>query len=253
MPNSTMLASRYPFASNADGSPATDVFYLPTTEERMSVLHARVQLNPNDATDTVDFFCGNLTNPTFSGRLTYTGNYSNGTKYPDEPGAGTNGWRDEQNLQAIRTISWVQKIAAGRPAIIAGEWHASTHYPTSVAAPSATTPWTIGDQSPEAAQRFANAFPVGHAPNWNYACTYCPSSGSSGPPNVMNSGLVQSNIHGYDINVTYITRAGFQAASVTDESMLFTNAIVQYSPGSPQFAPMSNYYGRRIRLLRPSR
>jgi hypothetical protein len=249
--NASMLASRYPFASNPDGTPATDVYYLPSTESRLSVLHARVLLNPDDATDTVDFFCGQFTTPLLIGALPYSGNYSNGRKYPDEP-SGTNGWRDEQNLQAIRTISWVQKVSGGRPAIIAGVWSAGTHYPSSTMTPSAATPWTIGDQSPEVVQRFAVPFTAAHGPGWNYPCTSCPSTNASGPPNPYNPPL-PPGIEGSDEATTYITGPGLGSASVTEESLLYTDDVVQYDPTDPQrLGPITEVYGRRVRIIRPS-
>jgi hypothetical protein len=250
--NSSILASRYPFASNPDGSPATDVYYLPSTEARLSVLHARVLLNPDDAADTVDFFCGQFTTPSLIAALPYTGNYSNGRTYPDEP-TGTNGWRDEQNLQATRTTSWVQKVSGGRPAIVAGVWSASAHYPTSTTTPSAATPWTIGDQSPEVVQQLETAFTAAHAPGWSYPCTSCPSTNASGPPNVYGAPPQIANVGGFDEDTTYVTGAGLGSASVTDESLLYTDDVVQFDPTNPQrLGPITEVWGRRLRIIRPS-
>jgi hypothetical protein len=200
----------------------------------------------------VDFFCGQLTTPSLIAALPYTGNYSNGSKYPDEP-TGTNGWRDEQNLQALRTISWVQKVSSGRPAIVTGNWSASSHHPSSTMTPSVATPWTIGDQSPEVVQKFENAFTAAHVPGWTYPCTSCPSMNASGPPNVYNAPSQTPGIEGYDEVTTYVTGAGLGSASVTDETLLYTDDVVQFDPTNPQrLGPITEVYGRRLRIIRPA-
>jgi hypothetical protein len=248
--NTTLLASRFPFATNPDGSPATDVLYLPSTYERRSMLHARVLLNPQDKTDTLDVFCAYLQTPLLLATLPYPGNYGNNTTYPDMQGA-TNGWRDEQNLQAKRAIAWVQKIAGSGPAIIAGDWHASAHQPLS-AMPTMGAPWTIGDQSPEVSQQFTSAFMTAHVSGWGYPCTFCPSAnaGPPGVPNPYNPPPQTMWVEGYDFDTTYVSGMGF--GSVTDEKVLFTDDSVVYDPSKPtQMGPLSEFYGRRVRIIRP--
>jgi hypothetical protein len=182
--------------------------------------------------------------------LPYPGNYSNGTAYPDMQG-GKNGWRDEQNLQAQRAIAWVQKIAGSGPAIVAGDWHASTHYPLT-AMPTMGAPWTIGDQSPEVAQQFTKAFTAAHVSGWDYPCTFCPSANTGpGTPNPYNPPPQTMWVEGYDFNTTYVSGMGF--GSVTDEKPLFTADSVVYDPAKPsQMGPLSEFYGRRVRIIRPS-
>jgi hypothetical protein len=253
--NPVLLASRFPFAKNADGSDATDVLFLPSTGYRRAVLHAKVLPDPMDATKTVDFFCGYYTSPLLGASLPYVGNYSNNTMYADEP-TGTNGWRDEQNLQAIRTVAWVRKLSTG-PTIIAGDWHSSVHQPQNVTTPSTTTPWTIGDQSPEISQMFVSpqggGFLAAHAANWSYPCQYCPSSNAgAGVPNPYNPPPSRQGVEGFDFVTTYLYGPGFSAASVTDEKITNTNAIVAYDPSQPSLmGPISEYYARRIVLVRP--
>jgi hypothetical protein len=255
--NTTILASRFPFATNPDGTPATDVFYLPSSYERRSILHARVLLNPQDKSNTVDFFCAYLQTPLLLATLPYPGLYSNGTMYPDMPTPGTNGWRDEQNLQAKRAIAWVQKIAGTGPAIIAGDWHASAHWPTKnsmdggpLSVPSMAMPWSIGDQSPEVLQQFTGAgFTAAHLSGWNYPCTFCPSANAgSGTPNPYNPTPQTMWVEGYDFNTTFVS--GMDFGSVTDEEVRFTQDSVVYDPSKPN-GPLSEFYGRRVRVIRP--
>jgi hypothetical protein len=256
--NTTLLASRFPFATNTDGSPATDVFYLPSTYERRSILHARVLLNPEDKTNTLDFFCAYLQTPLLLATLPYPGNYANGTQYMDMQGS-MNGWRDEQNLQAKRAIAWVQKIAGTGPAIIAGDWHASTHWPTKnstdggpLSMPSMAMPWNVGDQSPEVSQQFTGAgFTAAHVSGWTYPCTFCPSANTGpGTPNPYNPPPQTMWVEGYDFNTTYVSGMGF--GSVTDEAVTFTGDSVVYDPSKPnQMGPLSEFYGRRVHVIRP--
>ncbi len=249
--NPVILASKFPFAKNKDGSDATDAFWLPSTGYRRAVLHAKVLPDPLDTTKTLDVFCGYFTSPLLRGGLPYVGNYSKKTVWPDEPSPGTNGWRDEQNLQAQRTIEWVKKLSTG-PTIVAGDWHSSVHQPENVAMPSSATPWTIGDQSPEIEEAFASAFVTAHASNWKYPCQFCPSSNASNVPNPYNPPPSQSGVQGFDFLTTYLYGPGFSAASVTDEAITNTDPVVQYNPANPTLmGPVSEYYARRIRLLRP--
>jgi hypothetical protein len=113
-------------------------------------------------------------------------------------------------------------------------------------------PWTIGDQSPEIVQQFEDAFTPVHGPNWSYSCTNCPSANASGPPNVYNPPL-PVGIGGSDELTTYVTGTGLGAASVTDESLLYTGDVVQFDPTNPQrLGPITEVYGRRLRIIRPS-
>jgi hypothetical protein len=51
---------------------------------------------------------------------------------------------------------------------------------------------------------------------------------------------------------TYLYGPGFSASSVTDEQITNTAAIVQYDPANPSLmGPISEYYARRIVLIRP--
>jgi hypothetical protein len=256
--NTTLLASRFPLAKSADGSDATDVYYLPSSYERRSILHARLLLNPQDTSSTLDFFCGYLQTPLLQSTLPYSGNYSSGTMYPDMAAPGTNGWRDEQNLQAKRAIAWIKKIVGSGPTIVAGDWHASMHRPLGPPSdggppmPTMLMPWTIGDQSPEVAGALAQAFTPAHVSGWGYPCTFCPSaSAGAEPPNPYNPPPQTMWVEGYDFATTYVSGMGF--GSVTDESVRFTQDSVVYDPTKPnQMGPLSEFYGHRVRILRPA-
>jgi hypothetical protein len=250
-----ILASRFPFAKNADGSDATDVLFLPSTGYRRAVLHARVVPDALDPTKTVDFFCGYYTSPLLNGGLPYTGNYSKNMTYPDEPAPGTNGWRDEQNLQARRTVPFVKAHSTG-PTIIAGDWHSSVHQPQNVTTPSSSTPWTVGDQSPEISEYFTSSqgggFIPAHTAAWGYPCQFCPSVNSSNVNNPYDPPPAQQGVQGFDFLTTYLYGSGFSASSVTSESITNTAAIVQYDPANASLmGPISEYYARRIVLIRP--
>jgi hypothetical protein len=248
-----ILASRFPFAKNADGSAATDVLILPSTGYRRAVLHARVVPDAMDPSRTVDFFCGYYSSPLLNGGLPYTGSYGNNMTYADEPAPGTNGWRDEQNLQARRTVPFVKAHSMG-PTIIAGDWHSSVHQPSSITSPSTMTPWTIGDQSPEISQYFASSgFVAAHEAGWGYPCQFCPSvNAGSSPPNPYNPPPAQQGVEGFDFVTTYLYGSGFSASSVASESITNTATIVQYDPANPSLmGPISEYYARRIVLIRP--
>jgi hypothetical protein len=57
-------------------------------------------------------------------------------------------------------------------------------------------------------------------------------------------------VEGYDFNTTYVSGSGF--GSVTDEKVLFTDDTVVYDPAkASQLGPLSEFYGRRVRIIRP--
>ncbi|MGZ3454134.1 MAG: DUF4397 domain-containing protein [Polyangiales bacterium] len=106
---SSIILSKYPLTD-------TDTFVLPSTLYRRVVHHAKAEVEKGKF---VDFFCAEMT-AAFGTLLPYYGNYA--------PASGTDPWFQEQLLQAQRTIEYVKKKAGTNPAIVTGDWAASSEY-----------------------------------------------------------------------------------------------------------------------------
>jgi hypothetical protein len=244
--STSILASRYPFAKKSDGTDDIDVYFLPSTGFRRAMLGARVQPDPTNPQITIDVYCGFNSSPLIASELTYVGNYSKASTYPDEKGNGQNGWRDEQNFQIKRMIDHLKTRSGTSPAILMGDWHAS------IAQPPGGPTYTIGNQSPEALGQLEGAFIPAHANGGIFNCTYCASSNTSGPPNPYTPPFPAQGVQGYDYITTYLSGTAFTAASTTEEQIKFTEDVVSYDPlDATKKGPLSEYYGRRVRVLRP--
>ena len=231
--NGTLMLSRYPLSNE-------QAFVLPGTGFRRAILYAQVTL---EDTSVVDFVCGQLVSPLVDGDIPYTGNY--GTDVAGKE----NGWEDEQYLQARKTVAWINGVVA-HPAIIAGDWHATT--PVSTTAPDGGTTVVLTAQSPEVIKlldasqggAFAPAEPDGYTP----ACQSCPS-----PQNIYNNG---SGYYPEDFTRTFLQ--GFPTnPNPTVEDVLWgmENVVplmsIPYEPAPAPFGPITSYWGRQVRVLRP--
>jgi hypothetical protein len=210
--NPSMILSRYPLAN-------ADVFVLPSTNFRRSVLYAEVELQKGA---TVDFYCAQFSSPLLDADLPYTGDYSGG-----DPAHGYDG---EQLLQANELIAWVKRKSGNRPTIIAGDWHASVAFTQSGAK-------VIDDLNPQTILSLRDAFQEAIAPSWTPTCTYCPS-----PMNPYNGGFKV----GYAFASTYLFN--WPAKATTDEALLFTDAIIPTATGSEMLSPS---FGLNVRVIRP--
>jgi hypothetical protein len=229
--NATLMLSRYPLSN-------TQAFILPGTGYRRVFLYAQVALEDQ----TVDFFCGQLISPLIDGQLPYVGNY--GVDIPNQE----NGWEDEQYLQAKKVIPWI-KATASHPAIIAGDWHSTLK--VTAAAPDGGTITVLDDQSPKVISAFdkdyGGAFLRAEPSDYKPICEYCPA-----PKNVYNTG---SNIHPEDFTPTFLY--GFPpTATTTDDIQWGTDNVVPltpypYQPAPAPVGPVSVYFGRLVRVLRP--
>lgn len=234
---SQLILSRYPLSNS-------DTFILPSTNYRQAVLYSRVQLEDQ----SVDFYCGFFTSTLIAQDLPYTGDYGAG----GDPGTSAEGgaYANEQYLQALRLIDWVNKKSAGKPAIIVGDWRASVGVPDAGAPapgvftpPSNLVPGTVGTLAA------APDWTAVSAPDWVPQCTYCPQS-----ENVLNSGQTV----GYFTTQPFLYKWGTPAqaaAAVQEESLLYTTPTVTPSPNSgfadAGLVPLSQYFGLNIQIIRP--
>jgi hypothetical protein len=223
----SMILSRFPFAKKADGSDDVDTFVLPSTSFRRTVLRAKLQLGGGS---TVDFYCAQLTSAFVSGDgLPYTGPYSNG---------GSNGFADEQQLQANKAIAWIKAQSGSGPAIITGDWHASKQenaYQGSVDKISDGVITSLEDPS--------TGFKLVHTQNWKQTCNYCPA-----PADPWDS----LNAPGYDLVDTFVLN---MKPTATQETMLYvpdySNPATYVSFPDGTQGPISEYFSRSIHILRP--
>ena len=225
---SSMILSHYPLSR-------TQTYFLPGTGYRHAVHYAQVQLEENQ---TVDFYCAQLISPLIDALLPYSGNYGQ-----DRTDGGTvveNGWQDEQDLQVDRAIAFIKKTSAasGRPAIIAGDWHSSTH---------AEEPdgggVIVGDLSPEVMAELGSAFgPPQEPQDYVEACNACPTN-----PWLKTAPL--------DLTHTFLS--GFAAGSVTDDELWDTtanvpiNSVLCESAPNSGSGPIFEYFPRVVYVLRP--
>ena len=240
--NGTLMLSRYPLTN-------TQAFILPGTGFRRVVLYAQVTLEDQ----TVDFFCGQFVSPLIDSELPYEGNYG-------DTSSTANGWEDEQDLQAQKTVPWILATAA-HPAIIAGDWHATIQTSESDsdggAGPDAGTMVVLDNQSPEVIKlldqsyggKFVRADPIGY----KASCEFCPA-----PENVYNTG----NVFPEDFTPTFLYGNNGKdfPANATVEEELWGQAntavplmSIPYEPApTPPSGPLAEYYGRTVRILRPA-
>jgi hypothetical protein len=228
--NGTLMLSRYPLSG-------MKAYVLPATGYRRVWLSAEVQLGHQ----SLDFYCGYSSSSIIDSQLPYTGNYG-------KDGPSENGWEDEQDLQISKIVPWIQKTssASGNRAILAGDWHST------IEVMDAQGGVVLGSLAPEVIHAldktyggpFTRADPAGYTP----FCTYCPA-----PQNAYNTGGITPE----DFTPTFLL--GFPPGSTTYESYWATENVVTvtavpYLPAPPGGkGPLSEYYGRSVHLVRPSR
>jgi hypothetical protein len=239
--STTEILSHYPLSNE-------QVYVLPSTGTRRSVLYAQVHL-PDQA---VDFYCVALSSSTTEGLTPYVGNYGHDGTLPD--GGIENGWEEEQDLQTQDAIAFIVSNSqkTGRPAIIAGDWETSAAYPpmTTVDA-GGGGPLVVADLSPEVSQMlgtmFVKAVPSPYVP----VCDLCPS-----PQNVYNgssSPYDERNVFLY--NPPKATAAFPQQATTqvnlwgTDDSVMLTTTPYESPPAGS--GPISPVFPRLVRVRRP--
>jgi hypothetical protein len=226
-----MILSRYPLLN-------TRGYQLPSTGWRRAVLYAEVQLEDQ----AVDFYCAQLTDRNNGPSLAYAGNYGQDvtTNLPDGGQSFTSGWQQEQDLQVQKVLAFIRENsrATGRPAIIAGDWHASSL----AEAPDGGVLTTA--LSPEVMAALLGAFQRAEPLGFEGECTWCPP-----PLNVYNAGSPVA-----DFVVPFLN--GFPSESTNDDEVWGTNlypiAGDQDEPPPPGGqGPPSTYYAKEVRIVRP--
>jgi hypothetical protein len=230
--NGNLMLSRYPLTN-------TQAYILPGTGFRRVILYAQVMLEDNQ---TVDFFCGQLISPLIDSEIPYVGNY--GTDIVGQ----ANGWEDEQDLQAQRAVAWIQATAK-HPAIIAGDWHSTAQVMQED--PEGGTTVVLDAQSVEVMKLFdgalGGAFVRAEPSLYQPACESCPA-----PQNLYNAG---SGYLPEDFTPTFLE--GFPAGATVEDSQWGMGNTVPLSsiPWEPApiggAGPVSPYWGRLVRVLRP--
>ncbi len=205
----SMILSRYPLSN-------PDVYVLPSWLYRRSVLFAKVELEQGTS---VDFYCAQLSSPLLDALLPYAGDYSNGND--------ATGYDVEQLLQVKRTIDYVKTKSAGRPAILAGDWHASEMQASPV----------LDDLNPEVFKTLRAAFTEALPSGYQRSCTYCP--------------LAQNAYNG-DKSYAWLDAFlyGFPDRATTDAAIFFDQRTVTLSDGTTK-GNLSQTFGFNVRVIRP--
>lgn len=232
----SMILSHYPLAD-------TQAFILPSTGFRRAVLYATVQLEDQD----IDFYCAQLSSALISQLIPYEGQYGqDGTlTSPDGGTRPESGWEVEQNLQVQKVIAFIRarSQATGRPAIIAGDWHATIGVTGDGGAPILvdTSPEVMAALDSSHGGAFARAVPPNHVPS----CEFCPA-----PENPYNGQTPPE-----DMTQTFLFN--FPAAQTIDDEMWGTDPTVvplqsiPHEPAPGPTGPISEYYPRLVRVVRP--
>ena len=229
---SSMMLSHYPLTDQQS-------YILPSTGWRHSVLYAAVHFEDQ----TLDFYCVTLILPQIDPDVPYVGSYGKDgvTTLPDGGQVTENGWQDEQDLQVKRAIAFIQENSkkTGRPAIIAGYWAATSQES------DAHGNVIIPASSPEVMQALDSAFTRAEPPDYVPQCDYCPA-----PQNVYDD----TGIIAQDETVFLL---GFEEDSTTDDEVWGQDNVVSlhsvpFEPApSGGVGPLSDSYGRLVRIIRP--
>lgn len=207
--NPSMILSRYPLSN-------TDVYVLPSWLYRRSVLYAQVQLEQGTS---VDFYCAQTSSPLLDSLLPYAGDYSNGSD--------ATGYDVEQLLQVNRTIGYVKATSKGRPAVLAGDWHASDK--------QASPP--LDDLNGASLMALRGAFTEALPSGYKRSCTYCP---------------LAMNPYNGDRSYAFLDAflLGFPDRATTDATVFFDQPIVTLSDGTTR-GMLSQTFGFNVRVTRP--
>jgi hypothetical protein len=230
----SMILSRYPLTGQ-------QTYVLPSTGFRSAVLYAQVQL-----AQPVDFYCIDFVPTYLDYDFPYVGAYGadRTTTLPDGTMKLENGYVDELDLQAARTVAFIRAKGklTGRPAIIAGV-QAATQFTDS----HGTV--VVGAASPEVVaafdQRLGGAFEAAEPPRFVPTCDVCPSP--MNPYNGDPPGL-------YNLR-TYLD--GFLPNSTLENSVWGTDIAVplhslpyQPAPDGGK-GPIGGTFPRVVRVIEP--
>jgi endonuclease/exonuclease/phosphatase family metal-dependent hydrolase len=206
----SMILSRYPLTN-------VDTLVLPSTNFRRAVLYAQVQLQQGSS---VDFFCAQLSSPLLDQDLPYTGNYDNG-----DP---AHGYDQEQLLQTAQLLDWVKtKKSPKRPAILAGDWHASLAGTNLTAVNAAVI------------EQLTGSFQPAQADGWQPQCTYC-----SQAVNAYNGADTQ-----YLFATTFLWN--WPAKATIESSIIFNQPVVPGVGPNGESGMLSPSFGYHARVIRP--
>lgn len=209
--NPSMILSRFPIISS-------DVFVLPSTNFRRTVLYAQLQIEP---TQTIDYYCAQLSSPLFDDALPYTGNYG-GVDL-------SRGYDNEALLQVQKAIAWIARKSSGRPTIISGDWQASV-------AVTQGSVKVLADSNPEVIKSLRSSFAEAVAPDWVPTCTYCPSP--KNPYNGTFVGLAPEGVYLFN----------WPEHATTEEAILYDSPVVPLPTGKGMLSP---WFGLGVRVVRP--
>ncbi|HEY6459344.1 MAG TPA: hypothetical protein VIY73_04310, partial [Polyangiaceae bacterium] len=223
----------------------TDVFILPSTLYRRTVLYAQVQLEDQN----VDFYCGFLQTTGNSDVFPYQGNYGNGPITEPDGGLSTSdAWANEQIWEAQQLVQWVQQKSGSTspptPAIVVGDWHASvatnSQLPPNTFNAIDVNPYTVSNVF-AAAQGWSSVLATSATGSkWLPQCNVCPP-----PENPYN-----------DTSYQFFELQPFlaywpQANATQDESLEFTEGVIDIAADAGGQGPASPYYGLNFTLTRP--
>ncbi|MBI2392522.1 MAG: DUF4397 domain-containing protein [Deltaproteobacteria bacterium] len=214
---SSMVLSRFPLSD-------VETYYLPSTSYQRVVHYAKAEHEPGKK---IDFFCGELT-AAFGTLVPYHGFYA--------PDATKDPWFQEQMWQAQRSIEYVKKKAADRPAIITGEWAVSKGY---------TSPdgkIKIDEQNGAVLDLLEKTFVHAVPPGFTPICTECAAGGGGGGP---------ANPYNGDLNIwqfhTYLWK--LDASYAVETNLRFTDFMVTTPEGAKR--PISDRWGFETKIRRP--
>ncbi|HEX4354361.1 MAG TPA: hypothetical protein VHZ95_15635 [Polyangiales bacterium] len=199
-----MLLSRYPLSAQA-------TYVLPSTWLTQVAIKAQVRL-PNDA--AVDVYCSAF-GPVRDGlTYPYTGYYGEGA-------LDKVGWSNEQQWQAQKLVSFVEKTSTSRPAVILGNF-AATRAEGSL----------MEFGAPETIEYLESKWKPATAPDYTPACTVC----ADNPSATADSSYQQ--VRGFV--------KGIEPSAIESTARTFMDSV-DYgdAPGSPSPGPISSEYGLR--------
>lgn len=204
------LLSRYPFAPDS-----VEGFVYPSTLVRRSVMKATVEIG-----EGVDVYCTDFSD-IYGAIVPYGGLYGKG-----DP--SSQGWANEQLLQAQRLTEFVSSRSSGRRAIIAGALSASREYRN-----QQNQILVNSNQGAATLDLLEQTFRLAIAPGYIPGCTECavnPLVGGA-PPGTWSS---------------HILLYGFDEGAVSQTERLFLQPTVQVDDGGEsKLVPPSPSYGLR--------
>jgi hypothetical protein len=239
-----LILSRQPFVKDSE-----KLYVLPSTGLHRGIL--KEQINFGDGL-TVDFFCTQLISPQIDGEVPYVGPYGMDSLYGGPDMSPTNGWGEEQLLEAQDALKWIQMETNndGVPAIIAG-----TFYSTIAQAKMGSTP-ALDSLSPLVMQAIddsagaSNGFTRAEPPGYARVCDGCP--GNAYTPGAASLEFNALFLYGWPgSSASNATES--ESLWATDNSLPLTAEVDQPLPVglTDGKGPLSEYYGHNNVLVRP--